>query len=179
MSAGDSARTHHDTARSEIIKRLELRDNVLVIYLGAIGALFGVAFGTSVNKEVLLVVPYLTLGAATIISQHQEVIGSLGRFLYLELQPFMESIGEAAPQWDASKSLLDYLPQAIWLRTIGHLLLIITPAITALYINWRHGFYSAFPESSVWWFGFVFVLLAISVIVKSHHRRRKIHRELR
>ncbi|OGB62353.1 MAG: hypothetical protein A2Y94_11420 [Caldithrix sp. RBG_13_44_9] len=174
MSSGDTARIHHHTARLEIIERLRLRDNVLVTFLGAIGALFGISFGTSVNKEILLVIPYLSLGAATIISQHQEVIGSLGQFLHNELQPFMNTINESAPQWDTSDALGRYMQQAIWLRTIGHLLLIITPALIALFLNWRHGFYSAFPEGPVWWSGILFTVLAIAVIIKSYKWRRSI-----
>jgi len=179
MSAGDSARTHHQSTRTEIINRLHLRDNILVLYLGAIGALFSITLGTSANKEALLVVPYLCLGAATVISQHQEAIGSIGKFLYHELQPFMQKIRESAPQWDTSNALLEYRPQAIWLRTVGHLLLIVTPAIMALYINWRHGFYSPFPEGPIWWCGLVFVVLAIAVIVKSHRWRRAIQRSFK
>jgi len=49
----------------------------------------------------------------------------------------------------------------------------------ALTINWRHGFYSPFPEGPIWWCGLVFVVLAIAVIVKSHRWRRAIQRSFK
>ena len=176
MSAGDSARQHHTTARSELIQRIQLRDHVLMVFLAAVGTLFGIAFGTSAKPEILLVVPYLTLGATVIISQHQEVIGSLGSFLHNELHPFLDKIGEAAPQWDTSEALKDYLTTAIWMRTSGHSILLLVPCLAALAINWRHGFFSAFPEGPVWWFGVVFMLTSCVVIYKSHQWRKRIQK---
>ncbi len=176
MSAGDSARQHHLTARSELIQRIQLRDHVLVLFLVAVGTLFGIAFGTSAKPEILLVVPYLTLGAAVVISQHQEIIGSLGSFLHNELHPFLETIDEVAPEWDTSQSLKEYLTTAIWMRTLGHSILLVVPSLAALALNWCHGFVSPFPEGPVWWFGVGFMVLSCLVIYKSHQWRKKIQK---
>ena len=176
MSAGDNARQYHLTARTELIQRIQLRDYVLLVFLAAVGTLFGIAFRTSAEPEILLVVPYLTLGAAVIISQHQEVIGSLGSFMSNELHPFLDSIDDAAPEWDTSKALKKHLTTAIWMRTLGHLILLIIPSLAALALNWRHIYNFHFPEGIIWLFGAGFIVLSCMVINKSHQWRKKLQK---
>lgn len=174
MTSGDSARQYHATARSEIIQRLQLRDNVLLVFLGATGALFGIALGTNANPEILLVVPYLTLGATLIISQHHEVIGSLGLFLREELHPALEKMGDAAPEWDTSDALREYHSQAIWMRILAHTILLIIPPLGSLAINWHHRVVSAFPQGLAWWLGALFAGLSVVVLVRSHYQRKRL-----
>jgi len=54
MTIADTARKHYDGARSEITLRMQLRDTVLLAYLGAAGAIFGVALGSSLAKPQIL-----------------------------------------------------------------------------------------------------------------------------
>lgn len=70
MSKGDSARIHEQTARAEIIQRIVLRDNALVLYLGSIGAILGFIGGGIMGKEILLVIPFLAVGVTIIIEHH-------------------------------------------------------------------------------------------------------------
>ena len=81
MGKSDSARCYYESARNELIKRIQLRDTVLLIMLGTMATIFGIAFGTSAHIEILFIIPYLSFGAASLVSQHQEVIGSLGAFI--------------------------------------------------------------------------------------------------
>ena len=146
--------------------------------LGTMATIFGIAFGTSAHIEILFIIPYLSFGAASLVSQHQEVIGSLGAFIAGEFDEFMESISENAPHWDTSKALNEYLGQAIWMRTIGHLALIIIPPLCSLVVLWKHGFCSPFPEWLLWWFGLCFTAFSIFVIIKSHKWRLKHKKEI-
>lgn len=178
MTSADTAREYHSTARAELTQRIGLRDNVLMAFLGGTGALFSIAFGTSAKPEILLVVPYLTLGAAVIISQHHEVIGALGDFLRIELHPFLTKLEGEVPEWDSSKALTAYHSQAIWMRTVGHSVLLIVPSVAALAINWPHRAFSASSKAPAWWFGLVFAIGSCVVIGRSHFQRRRLRKSL-
>ena|GEM_PF-2235543 len=180
MSAGETARKHYESARMELIERIQLRDNVLLLYLGAVGTIFGVSIGTTARLEILLVIPYLALGASTIVSQHHAMIGSLGDFLAHEIEPFLREIGEYAPQWDTSEALKASSNMSTLMgRTLGHLLLIIIPPIAGLSLNWRHGFYLTFPEGLLWWSGVILTGMSIFGIWESHQWRMKLYRRLK
>lgn len=174
MTSGETARQYHAAARSEIIQRIQLRDNVLLVFLGAAGALFGIALGSDVKPEILLVVPYLTFGATLIISQHHEVIGSLGLYLRKELHPIFEEAGDTAPDWDSSDALRDCHSQAMWMRTLAHIILLIAPPVGSLAINWRHRGFSEPPQALAWWFGVFFAGLSLAVLVLSHYQRERL-----
>ena len=178
MSAGETARTNYDSARQEILERLQLRDNVLLIYLGAIGTIFGIALGTSVNAEILLIIPFLALGASVIVSQHNAQIGIIIYFIVYDLEPFFKKIGENAPLLDSSESIRKFSIQGIWMRSFGHFLVIIIPPIASLGINYQYSFIAQFPEIVLWWFGALSTLLSIYFILETHHRRNKIAEKL-
>lgn len=179
MTAGDTAREHYTSTRTEMIQRIQLRDNVLLVYLGAIATLLGLAFGASINTEVLLVIPVLSLGAAVILSQHNIAIGSLGAFLVHELEPFLKELGEYAPQWDNSYAFHEYSSRGVSLRTIGHFLLINVPAVAGLVITWRPGICSPFPENPVWWLGILCTGSSVYYIWSAHSWRKRIYAGLK
>lgn len=180
MSSGDTARTNYVSVREEIRERIQLRDNVLVLYLGAVGAVLGVALSSrSISIELLLIIPYLALGATAIISQHHTMIGSLGCFLASELEPFLKEIGEYAPQWDASKTIRARSHRFSWLgRRVGHIVLIDIPAVAALFFNWQHSIYLPLPELLLWWSGVVLTVLSILALFETSRWRRKLYQQL-
>lgn len=127
----------YDSARSELVERIGHRDNALILYLGAAGAIFGVAYGKDGQPIiVLLLVPFLALGASFIVSQHHAVIGTLGRYLGCELEIGLRKIDEALPpQWDTSESQREYSKYAMEHRLWGHLLLLFTPSVLSVCLN--------------------------------------------
>lgn len=102
MSVGDTARSNYAAVRAEILQRMQLRDYVLLVFLGFTGAIFSVALGAANHIEVLLAIPFLSLGAAILVSQHNLMAAVLGDFLSTELQVALDSENEGAPQWDKS-----------------------------------------------------------------------------
>jgi len=177
MSVADTARANYNSARTELIERIQLRDHVLLLYLALVGTVFGVAFGTSIQIEVLLSLPFVALGTTVLVCQRNCVIGSLADFCVNELIPVFksESTPEYSVQWDNSHSLHKYGTQAVRLRTIGHSLLILFPCIAALGINWKHVIFSSFPFVVAWWFGLVCVAFIIWLVWKSHKWRTDIY----
>ncbi|WP_115863099.1 hypothetical protein [Halorussus litoreus] len=178
MSRGDSARTYYESARRELIQRIRLRDNVLLFYLGGVGTIAGVALGSSgAGKEIMLVLPFLALGVATIVSQHNALIGSLGHFCVHEIEPFLQNLHEPedAPQWDSSVALEEYKEQAIRLRSLGHTVMILAPALAGLAINYQHVVGSALLLGLLWWVGFLCVTLATLIIYRSYSWRDELY----
>jgi hypothetical protein len=147
-----------------------------MLFLAAAGTLFGIAFGTNAKHEILLVVPYLTLGATAIICQHHEVIGALGLFLHNELHPFLLEIGEAAPEWDTSHSLKEHLPRFMRMRSLAHSVLLVSPPLAALAINWHYALHTEFPGTPMWYLGLVFMLISCVAIYASHTFRKRIQK---
>ena len=176
MSFSEIATSHYESARTELIERIQLRDTVMLAYLGAIGTLFGVALATSVSRDVLLIVPFLTVGAALIVSQHNSVIGSIGSFLVNEYEPFIKTIGQYAPQWDSSKALHDYSLTSVWFRAAGHFVLIIIPSIAALVMTYQDS-YLTFPTGSFWWFTIICTISALVILLHSDRWRKRLYQK--
>ena len=180
MSTEDNARVFYESARSELIERIGHRDNVLILYLGGVGALYGVALGTTASLRVLLAIPYLALGAATILSQHHAIIGQIGYYLATELHPFFESKSSSdccPPQWDTSKSMDSYHHKAMDQRFLGHLLLIVVPAVSALMFTNTLTLQSWTPENVLWWTGAAFTALSAWVVVAAHYWRKSLQKK--
>jgi hypothetical protein len=177
MSASDTAKRNYEKAKDESILRVQIRDQVLLAFLAATGTLFGIALGSANAYEVLLIMPYLALGASIIVSQHNSMIGAIGSFIAEETTTFLkEREEEEAPLWENSAALADYSSNMILSRSFGHFILLISPAIAGLAMNHIHIFQSSFPYGPAWWTGMISTTLAIYVLLRSHLFRKKLHK---
>lgn len=191
MTRDDQTRTFYESARAELIARIGHRDNVLVVYLGAVGAIYGLVLGIDDRISILLVIPYLALGAALILSQHHAVIGQIGLYLAQELQPFFESEGHPGPpQWETSDSLRESRPQVMRQLFFGQMLLVVVPAFPALTFT-KHlalspaSLFSTFTTglapsrvhllAILWWLSCCCGVGAAWLIISAHCLRRRIY----
>lgn len=172
-----TARHTYQSVRNELVQRIEHRDKLIVAYLAATAAIFGLALSKSASTEILLVIPYLTLGASLLLSLHHNVIGSIREFLEVELYPFLKDIGAGAPQWEDSKTARRQLSVGILQRAVGHVFLMIPPAVASLVMNATHMAW-AFPYGALWWSGAVFTLVSFWSIVHSHIERKSVQRRI-
>lgn len=175
----------YESARTELIKRIKLRDSVVLLFLGLAGTFFGLAlnsrFSENPNNDsfsVLLIIPYLSLGASVLLSQHNGVIAFIGKYCSEELQPVFDELTKPNKyvQWDNSKSLREFSDKAVGYRTFGHFILIFIPSIAALALNWKHAIYSPFPVGILWWFGLVFTIVSVTLIIQIHLTRKNIYK---
>lgn len=176
MSKGDTARQTFAAAREEIITRMQQRDTVLLGYLAAVGAIFGLVSGSPAKPGLLWMLPFLALGAAIMVAQHHEVIGSVQDFLVSELQPFLKEIHEDAPQWNSSKAHKEYSTRAIGWRFVAHFVLIPIPSLVGLYLYWSH------PTEAIAWkrLGYLgIILLSVVVLMISHMYRWELYIKLK
>ena len=123
--------TLYRAARDAINNRVKLRDNVLIFYLAAISAIFGAAFGTNVNTDLLLMVPFIALGVSFMFAQHHTTIGSIVDYLAFE-HPLASENSEKLIHWDVSNSATSNNQRSMFLILLSPITLIAFPAAAAL-----------------------------------------------
>lgn len=178
MSQADTARIFYTSARTELVERMRLRDNTLVFYLAAVGAIFGVALGPAKNPDLLMLLPFLSLGAGIVISQHFALMGSLAAYCALEIGPFLRDLSPAedAPQWDDSAGLREFQRAAIHMRSVSHVVLIVLPAVVALFVTWGRWLPNNWYLAVVWWAGIAASIWTLVVVWTAHRFRRRLYK---
>jgi hypothetical protein len=174
MSVGETARKNYESVRLEFVQRIQLRDNIILAFLGATGTVFGIALATAAKPEILLIIPYLALGTTVLTVHHHSVMMAILDFTCCELEPFLAQIGESAPLWDSSQAVKRNVSRFMLLRTSGHYLIINVPSIAGLLMNWRHKANSSLSLETLWWFGVAATLISIFVATENHIKRIKL-----
>lgn len=131
-------------ADNQIAVSLRQRDGVVLLYLGAVTALFGAAFASaaaSVQLTLLLLVPFVSLGASMLVMLHHVRLGALSTFREELHEAFRASLPSDAiqlpPHLD-SPVLLTRVRGARLLRVAleanqvaAHTVLVVAPAVVA------------------------------------------------
>jgi hypothetical protein len=164
-------------ARDELVERIKLRDQVLLIYLAFVGAVTGAAFSVGHSREIALVLPFLGLGCAILVSQHNSVIGAIIRYTSVELSEYLIPHELSIPEFVNSNSFRKHSPRSNFLRSVGHGVVILVPEIIGLAINYNHAIFSPFPFGPAWWFGAVCVIISFIIILVIHSGRQKVYAE--
>lgn len=168
-----TARVHYQAARDELVMRVRFRDQVLLVYLPFVGAMSAVALG--VNKpEILLAIPYVALGCAIIVSQHNNVVGSLIAFINTRVKRTLEVLEAGAPEFTSSSVFHGHSLRSNRFRSIGHAVIILAPCGLALGVNWKE-LLAPFPLGIAWWFGLVSTGFAGWVIRYVHKLRTEVY----
>lgn len=135
--------THYKAIRDEAVSRLLARDRLLVLYLAAVGTLFGIAFGKDGTKGIVVIVPFIAFGIALMLRDHELVLLRLGRWIRSEYEPYVQHYvkGELKqdtavavqklrlPLWDTSPILKEYGETEIGPRYMGYALLLGLPSV--------------------------------------------------
>jgi hypothetical protein len=171
MAPADTARAYYTAMRTEINQHLQIVNQTQTLYLGAVTALFAGALGEHGNKNLLLLVPFLGLGAATIINSHERIIGCIAAYCARELGEFLEAHSEEAPQWDDSEVLTRLLDQHFGSNLFSSLYLIVLPGLAALLT-----FQSSQATEKIWFYVWELGWLAVAcsvfgVFYTRRHRR--------
>lgn len=173
----NAALTHYKAARDELITRVRLRDQVLLIYLGFTGAVTGIGLAESESTEIFLALPFLGLGCAILVSQHNSVIGALISYCTGDLKPFLVKKNEYAPEFVSSRTFKGHSQMSNRLRSIGHAIILLFPPIIGLGISFDHALNSPFPFGPTWWFGVICIAVAFYVILTAHGGRRSVYND--
>jgi hypothetical protein len=179
MSSADTVRANYAMSRQELVQRVQMRDNALMAFLAVTGTVYGVSLGTAANTEILLIIPYLGMGCAVLVSQHNSVIGALLEFNTHEVKKFLENLSpsEYAPQFDSSKAFKKHSKRSNRLRTFGHLVIIVIPSVFALLYNIKLSFSSDVFKLLSWWFAAICTGIAIWIIWYIYGYRMRVYNE--
>jgi hypothetical protein len=90
--ASRTALEYYRALRKEIVARLQMRDRVLLAYLGAIGVLLGLgssheAGSEQLRRSLLVLLPFLSFGASTMVTHHSDQITAYYQYFCTELRP--------------------------------------------------------------------------------------------
>ena len=177
----ETAKKFYESARQELINRLQLRDNALFVFIGATGTVLGVALGTTAKHEVLLIIPFLSLALGFIVLQHHEVIGALGRYCKAEIGQVLSDPNSKVRHWDDSITLDKHFDRLVGGRSPAHAAILLAPGCWGLAINGSHfdPRHLSDPYSRAYFVATVFgacceVMLAI-LVWRAHRFRKRLN----
>jgi hypothetical protein len=161
---------YYESARQEVLARISSRDNSILLYLAAIGAIVAAVMQSN-NTSYLLVLPFLSVGIAPIIAQHHAIIGGISLYCSVELRPFFLNLGVDIPSWDNSWSRMSFVNTTIQLRYLGDTIMICLLPSIGLVIN--------FSNLKDGWMvllfglGVVSTLVSLFIMIKTYKIRQK------
>lgn len=174
MDNKEIAKMGYESASQHFISRYQMRDNVVLVYLAAIGAILGVAFGGTNMFKVLLAIPFLSLGCSFLIVHHNVMLGALLLFLSDEISSVFEKDKTNIPQFENSKSLKRQFGFALLLRTWSQLLILYLPSIFALIMNYSSLYSVNLGDLLIWWFSLLCLLCGAILVLLVHFKQRKL-----
>jgi hypothetical protein len=179
VTQSDAALEHYKALRAEIIERLKMRDQVLLAYLGAVAALVGFAAADAnrfrtLYHPLMILMPFLALGAATCVSQHQDTITAFNEYINQDL---LKQLSSPPPVfYDSSAAAHRHAPNSLWTRFVTQSVVICGPPVLLLG-SAAFGFGSGEFHANWWIIGTSAALTLASEfrLWWSKHYRSKVH----
>ena len=167
------------TLRTESIERLKMRDQILLSYLGAAAALVGYGQQNQrFNASLVMVIPFLGIGAATMIAQHQDQIVAFSEYTSLELSRDLPDCPRPVIDFNSSTAGMTHLSRNLWMNFIAQLVLICGPPIFILWNNQPYFHPAASIKDVYGILGFLLTLLTAVRIWLSRRFRNRVMSKL-
>jgi hypothetical protein len=135
MTEQETARCFYTAMRAEINQHLLIINQIYTLYLAGITALFAGSLNKDGNHNLILLIPFLSLGAANMLGSHERAIGSIAAYCAQDLDSVLNKNGESVVQWDRSRMLRVFKDSHYASNRAGGLTLIVIPGIVALALN--------------------------------------------
>lgn len=135
MSTQETARCFYTAMRAEINQHLNIVNQVYTLYLAGASALFAGSMNKDGNQNLLLLIPFLSLGAANMLASHERAIGSIAAYCARELDKFLSNEMDSVVQWDKSLSIGRFKNSHYASNRAGGLTLVVIPGLAALFLN--------------------------------------------
>jgi len=135
MSNQETARCFYTAMRAEINQHLNIVNQVYTLYLAGTSALFAGSMSKDGNYNLLLLIPFLSLGAANMLVSHERAIGSIAAYCAQELDKFLSEEKDSVVQWDSSESIGRFKIGHYASNRAGALTLVVIPGLAALLLN--------------------------------------------
>lgn len=171
---------YHQAARAEIVQRVGYRDTAMFLFLGSAVTIFGVALAKAEQTSILYAIPVLGLGAAYAYAQHSRVIGTIGRYLAIELDASAKGmLGRASVpvQWDHSESLLGQRGHNLPVIISASSLLVVSQILALVFVGLARGVSPLDVAGLI--VGAAAVAATLAILVSSHRLRMSFHREIK
>ena len=168
----EPVQTYYESASHHFVSRFQMRDNITLVFLAATGTVLGIAFGTNVQTEVLLVLPFLALGCSFLVVHHNVMLESLLAYLSKEIPPYIQNTTTAgALPYEASQSIKKYFDKALNLRTYGQLFIFGLPSVFSLCVNIERSICGAIVIVLAFWFA-VLCTLGTAFFIWTTHKQQ-------
>jgi len=135
MSNPETARCFYTAMRAEVNQHLNIVNQVYTLYLAGTSALFAGSMNKDGNYNLLLLIPFLSLGAANMLVSHERAIGSIAAYCARELDKFLSEEKDSVVQWDRSESIERFKSGHYASNRAGALTLVVIPGLAALLLN--------------------------------------------
>jgi hypothetical protein len=134
LPGGEIALKYFECAQDDIQQRLELKQKLMTFYLAGLAGIIGFVYQRGMDNpsapELLLVIPVLSLGAATFISNHLLVIAGLVLYQIQDLEPHLGS-GQVV-MWEKSRGLRMVVEKTGASLHVNEVLLICVPGLASI-----------------------------------------------
>jgi hypothetical protein len=133
-----------DIARAEILDRMKVSNQTLIVYVGGVGAIAGWMYQATIgskehaNMRTLafptgVVVAFLALAATWIIFHNERMVNALARYQKKDLAPYFKSVAPRMVPWESSDALHDTdKGLAIVMTIVVQAILVIGPSLVSL-----------------------------------------------
>lgn len=164
--------THYQAVRSEILARMEMRQTVLTIYLGFLGAVFGLVATKDTYSSASIALPFVAFGVVWIIRDHELAIAYLGCWIKEDYLDNLKELGldDRLPRWQDSQLRQMYGTKIMSSRYLTYLSIFVGSSLAGLIITVINN------EISQAWIvtGAAFTVFTVWVIVWTLKTRRKV-----
>jgi hypothetical protein len=180
-----SAETYYQSLRAELVERVKLRDQILITYLGAIAALIGFALGPSAQlnaqhsaisllSALLVLVPVLSLGAASMICHHQEIMSVFTEYIANELNQWMCTF----PIYDRSEQRRKFGSRAERHILTSQLPLLCGPWVLIIVLNWPVPLWPMNLKEILLILGLIPEYICVRRLISSRNFRRRVLKDI-
>ncbi len=136
-----------ELARNEILQRQRLGDQILIVYIGAVGAIGTWVYSPKGPSALAggglipigVVVAFLAFGASWIIYDNEHIINALARY---QKRTLAKHFNHALPNielWESSKELAEAANRRHSVRhNVIHGALLVLPGLVGLWLQWEY-----------------------------------------
>jgi hypothetical protein len=169
--------------RFEINQHLQIVNQIYTLYLAGATALFAASMSKDGKYNLLLLVPFLSLGAANLLGSHERNIGCIAAYCANNLEEVLRKNSSKVVQWDNSSMLFELKDSNFISNKAASLALVAAPGAVALAINICK-FYTTmkgFPSPTLlvclvylgWLFGIISIYFTYQIISNTAEYREK------
>lgn len=168
------------SAKEEVYQRIRLRDTLLAAYTTAVAATFAFAKATALGtvppvdtKSALLILPYLGFAFTLLVCYHHLCIATLGAYIKYELRAKLQA-NTTVHVFDGWHLFEEHRNGAQRLRSLGQAVILITPPMVALFINYEAAVSNQWSQVVYFWFGIAAVLVSLLTIIQIYLNQKQL-----